>query len=190
VRRATAALLGTVVGTTLLVDAKYGSGPTSGTGVSNSQPLGESTPGSGVGANGPTAGPTAPNAAPVPGGTTAKPGGGGGTTTPGGVTRTTPAAPPAAPACTTAAGNPTRVSSPGIGTVTVTIKVCGGALTTSSGVLSQSNWSKNTNAVPALNSMAVQYYKTNFSQIHYSGASLTSAAYQTSLRSAMTKAGI
>jgi hypothetical protein len=38
--------------------------------------------------------------------------------------------------------------------------------------------------------MAVKYYKTSFSQIHYSGASLTSAAYRTSLKSAMSKAGI
>jgi uncharacterized protein with FMN-binding domain len=38
--------------------------------------------------------------------------------------------------------------------------------------------------------MAVQYYKTNFSQIHYSGATLTSNAYQASLRSAMTKAKV
>jgi len=83
-----------------------------------------------------------------------------------------------------------NVASPGIGAVTVTIKVCGGVLSTSTGSLSQSNLPANTQAIPALNTLAVQYYKTNISMIHYSGATLTSNAYQASLQSAMAKAGI
>jgi uncharacterized protein with FMN-binding domain len=82
------------------------------------------------------------------------------------------------------------VASPGTGTVTVTIKVCNGAISSATSTLSQSNWPANTAALPALNSLTPQYYKTNISAIHYSGATLTSNAYQSSLRSAISKAGI
>jgi hypothetical protein len=87
-------------------------------------------------------------------------------------------------------GNAANVASPGIGAITVTIRVCGGVLKTATGAQSRSNWDTNATAVPALNPLAVRYYKTNFSMIHYSGATLTSTAYQASLRSAMTKSGI
>ena len=50
--------------------------------------------------------------------------------------------------------------------------------------------SSTTESAAALNSLTVANYKTNFSAIHYSGATLTSNAYQASLRSAMTQAGI
>jgi hypothetical protein len=63
-------------------------------------------------------------------------------------------------------------------------------LKTSTATQSRSNWDDNAKALPALNALAVQYYKTNISKIHYSGATLTSSAYQASLRSAMSKAGI
>ncbi|MGC9665177.1 hypothetical protein ACNTMW_01315 [Planosporangium sp. 12N6] len=203
-RRATAALVGTVAGTVLLVGAKYGTAPASGAGVTATSGLagppasGAPDPAGNGGGAGAPAGGAAPagSAAPAPAGTGSAAGAkagapAAGTTTAAGATggRTTPAAPPAA-TCTTATGDPTAVSKPGVGAVTVTIKVCGGAVSTASGTLSQSNWSKNTSAIPALNTMAVQYYKTGLSQIHYSGASLTSAAYQASLKSAMTKAGI
>jgi hypothetical protein len=192
--------LGTVAGTVLLVGAKYGSSPASGTGVSNSSPLADPAASSGAGTPDPAAAshgsddaPAGPNAAPAPGATaTARPAAPTGTRTSGGgatATKTAPA-PPAAPACTTATGDAASVSRPGVGAVTVTIKVCGGAVSTASGTLSQSNWDRNTNAIPALNTLAVQYYKTSFPQIHYSGATLTSNAYQASLRSAMTKAKI
>ena len=110
-------------------------------------------------------------------------------------TTTSPAPPsPSAtstlPACMTTAGNAVNVASPGVGALTVTIKVCGGVMSTSNGSLSQSNLPANTPAIPALNTLAVQYYKTNISMIHYSGATLTSNAYQASLQSAMAKAGI
>jgi hypothetical protein len=72
----------------------------------------------------------------------------------------------------------------------VTIKVCNGTISSASSSQSQSNWPNNTPALPALNSLTPQYYKTNISAIHYSGATLTSNAYQSSLRSAMSKAGI
>jgi hypothetical protein len=190
--------LGTVTGTVLLVGAKYGSSPATGAGVTSpaaqADPAGiagAGTPGEGTGAGGTGAPPNGPNAAPAPGGSVAGKPAPTGTRTTGGATArpTTPAA-PAAPACTTVTGDPANVSQPGTGAVTVTIKACGGAITTASGTLSQSNWSRNTSAIPALNTLAVQYYKTDFSQIHYSGASLTSAAYQASLRSAMTKAKV
>jgi uncharacterized protein with FMN-binding domain len=107
---------------------------------------------------------------------------------------TSPAPQPTIPSpsatCTMAIGNAVNVASPGIGALTVTIQVCGGVLKTSTGTLSQSNLPDNSKAIPALNPLAVQYYKTNLSMIHYSGATLTSNAYQASLRSAMTKAGI
>jgi hypothetical protein len=74
--------------------------------------------------------------------------------------------------------------------MTVTIKVCGGAISTAAGSLSQSNWSKNNAAIPALNTLAVQYYKTDLSRVHYAGATLTANAYRTSLKSAITKAGL
>lgn len=57
-------------------------------------------------------------------------------------------------------------------------------------MLSQSDLALNAQALPVMDVLAVQYYKTNISAIHYSGATYTSAAYQASLQSALTKAGI
>jgi hypothetical protein len=192
VRRATAALLGTVTGTVLLVGLKYGSGSTGHTTVDSSTALADPSGASGSGTPDPgatgsaeptgsagvaTGAPSAPAASRTAPGRSAAP------------SKVASAGPPASPpACTTVSGDPTNVSRPGIGAVTVTIKACGGTISTAAGSLSQSNWSRNTNAIPALNTLAVQYYKTNFAQIHYSGATLTSNAYQASLRSAMTKA--
>jgi len=202
-RRATAAALGTLIGTALLVTTKYaapsansgaGTAITAGDPVAvdgvavGSTPLGASS-GPAAAAPGPSGTPGAPAAAaptgaarttaaaPQPARTT--PAGGGGATT---------AAPP--PSCSTVSGSGQRVASPGTGTVTVTIKVCNGAISSATSTLSQSNWSNNTAALPALNSLTPQYYKTNISAIHYSGATLTSNAYQSSLRSAISKAGI
>jgi hypothetical protein len=90
----------------------------------------------------------------------------------------------------TVAGNPVNVGGPGIGAVTVTITECNGTLTKASSVLSQSDLALNAQALPAMDILAVQYYKTNITAIHYSGATYTSAAYQASLQSALTKAGI
>jgi hypothetical protein len=200
VRRATAALLGTVAGTALLVGAKYGSGPASATAVTSAAaPLGPDPSGAGSppaggaatgGAGGTVTGgtPVGGNAAPAAGG--GAPAGTTPTRATGGGAPPARSAPPPPPACTTATGNPVNVARPGIGAVTVTIKVCNGAITSSTGSLSQSDWSRNTSAIPALNSLSVQYYKTSFAQIHYSGASLTSNAYQASLRSAMAAAKI
>jgi len=199
-RRATAAALGTLIGTALLVTTKYaapsadsgagtavtagdpvavdgvavGSAPVSGPAAA--VPGASGTPGAPVSAA-PTGAARTTAAAPQPARTT--PAGGGGATT---------AAPP--PSCSTVSGSGQRVASPGVGTVTVTIKVCNGAISSASSTLSQSNWSNNNAALPALNSLTPQYYKTNISAIHYSGATLTSNAYQSSLRSAISKAGI
>lgn len=191
-RRATAAALGTLIGTALLVTTKYaapsansgaGTAITAGDPVAvdgvavGSTPLGASS-GPAAAVDGPSGTPGAPAAAaPQPARTT--PAGGGGATT---------AAPP--PSCSTVSGSGQRVASPGTGTVTVTIKVCNGAISSATSTLSQSNWSANTAALPALNSLTPRYYKTNISAVHYSGATLTSNAYQSSLRSAISKAGI
>jgi hypothetical protein len=187
VRRATAALLGTVVGTALLVGAKYATTPPTDPAAGPVEPAA----GGGPAAEDAPEGTTTPAAGPGP--TKA-----GGTPTAGPrTTATRTAGPPPPPpttggtgSCTTVSGNPVNVSNPGTGAVTVTIKVCNGAITTASSSLSRSNWGRNSSALPALNSLTVQYYKTNISQIHYSGATLTSNAYQGSLRSAIGKAGM
>jgi len=183
VRRATAAILGTVVGTTLVVGAKYATRPVSVTADPVAGEPAGADPASGTEPSGPgaqaapsTTGAAKPGAAP----TTGRP-------APPGVARTT--APPSTN-CSTVTGAAKAVSSPGVGSVTVTIKVCNGAITSASGSLSRSNWGRNSQAIPSLNSMAVKYYKTDISKIHYSGATLTSNAYQNSLRAAMSQAGI
>lgn len=193
-RRPAAALLGTVVGTVLLVGAKYGSASPAGapnsiaagdTGAADAAASGATAPG-----GDPSAGPapagvgTGPSSA-GPGKTPATKAAGGHTATPGQPTTRPPAA-----SCTSDTGNPARVSSPGIGSVTVSVRVCAGAVTTASSSQSRSNWDANGAALPALNSLAVKYYKTDISKIHYSGATLTSNAYQASLRSALSDAGL
>jgi uncharacterized protein with FMN-binding domain len=203
VRRPAAALLGTLAGTVLLVGAKYGSASPAANAGDTVAASDAGTTGAAGGMPGdPSAGPAGsagsaaqnPGAAPGPSGknptTGAAPGTGNptpGRTTGGPAAATTTAA---APACTTKSGPASTIASPGVGTITVTIQVCGGVLKTATAAQSRSNWDKNTAALPALNSLAVANYKTNFSAIHYSGATLTSNAYQASLRSAMTRAGI
>ena|SRR5215475_6711811 len=202
-RRATGAALGTIIGTALLVAAKYGA-PSATADTPTSISAGDPAAADGVAAGsapsdvplsaaasvpgltgipGPSgrapSGAARTTSAPRPGSRTTPAGGGGG-----GGTTTAPAT------CTSVRGNGADVSSPGIGTVTVTIKVCNGAISSASSTQSQSNWSKNSSALPALNSLTPRYYKTSISSIHYSGATLTSNAYQSSLRSAMSKAGI
>jgi hypothetical protein len=172
-RRATAAALGTVIGTALLVAAKYAApsataGPATAITAGDPAAVGSGGPGSSL----PAAAASGPSGAP---------------TQPSGAARTT-AAPP--PPCKTTSGSGISVESPGIGTVTVTIKVCNGVISSASSTQSQSNWENNGPALPALNSLTPQYYKTNISAIHYSGATLTSKAYRLSLQSAMTKAGV
>ncbi|MFG2041778.1 hypothetical protein [Dactylosporangium sp. NPDC048998] len=188
-RRPAAALLGTLAGTVLLVGAKYGStSPPADTGAVASSDDAAGAPASDPAAVLDASGAPTASAAPAPSalGTTqgAAPG------TPGAGRTTNAPAPTTAAACTTASGGAAQIASPGVGTVTVTIQVCGGALKTASAVQSKSNWDRNTAAIPALNSLAVTNYKTNFAAIHYSRATLTSQAYQASLRSAMSKAGI
>lgn len=189
-RRPAAALLGTVAGTVLLVGAKYGSAspPADAGAVASSDDAAgaasDATSAAAGGAGGAVPGGTVASAPPGRNPTTgAAPGAGTtGRATSGPATTTA--------ACTTASGAATQVASPGVGTVTVTIQVCGGAIKTASAVQSRSNWDPNTAAIPALNKLAVADYKTNFAAIHYSGATLTSTAYRASLRSAMSKAGI
>jgi hypothetical protein len=198
-RRATAAALGTLIGTALLVTTKYAA-PSADSGGGTAVTAGDPVAVDGVAVGAPVSGPAA--AVPGPSGTpgapvAAAPTGAARTTaaapqpartTPAGGGGATTAAPP--PSCSTVSGSGQRVASPGTGTVTVTIKVCNGAISSATSTLSQSNWPANTAALPALNSLTPQYYKTNISAIHYSGATLTSNAYQSSLRSAISKAGI
>jgi hypothetical protein len=201
-RRATAAALGTLIGTALLVTTKYAA-PSADSGAGTAVTAGDPVAVDGVAVgSAPVGASSGPAAVPGPGGTpgasaAAAPTGAARTTaaapqpartTPAGGAAATTAAPP--PSCSTVSGSGQRVSSPGTGTVTVTVKVCNGAISSATSTLSQSNWSNNTAALPALNSLTPQYYKTNISAIHYSGATLTSNAYQSSLRSAMSKAGI
>jgi hypothetical protein len=199
-RRATAAALGTLIGTALLVTTKYAA-PSADSGAGTAVTAGDPVAVDGVAVGAPVSGPAA--AVPGPSGT---PGAPATSPAPTGAARTTAAAPQPArttpaggggattaappPSCSTVSGSGQRVASPGTGTVTVTIKVCNGAISSATSTLSQSNWSNNTAALPALNSLTPQYYKTNISAIHYSGATLTSNAYQSSLRSAISKAGI
>jgi hypothetical protein len=202
-RRATAAALGTLIGTALLVTTKYAAPSATAGGAGTAITAGDPVAVDGVAVGSAPPGASSGPAAAVPGasGTPAAPGAaptGAARTTAAAAqpTRTTPAggggattaAPP--PSCSTVSGSGQRVASPGTGTVTVTIKVCNGAISSATSTLSQSNWSNNTAALPALNSLTPQYYKTNISAIHYSGATLTSNAYQSSLRSAISKAGI
>ncbi|MBT8225543.1 MAG: hypothetical protein HKP61_18355 [Dactylosporangium sp.] len=93
-------------------------------------------------------------------------------------------------ACTTIAGAASNVVSPGVGAVTVTIQVCDGAITTSTGVISESNWDANDPALASLDALAVEYYASDLSKITYSGATLTADAYRGSLESAMSEAGL
>ena len=196
-RRATAALLGTVTGTARLVGAKYTAPQAAGGHTATADvgagagDNGDDNPSANDGSPGPSgagvsAAPGAPGAsASTTPGAVRTSAGKTTTTTPGTGTTTTTTA-----SCKTVSGTATTIVSPGTGTATVTIKVCAGAITTASAALSASNWSANTQAIPSLNSLTIQYYKTDITKIHYSGATLTSNAYQTSLRSAMSKAGI
>lgn len=105
-------------------------------------------------------------------------------------TATATATPTATSSCTTATGDAATIVSPGAGTVTVTIKVCDGVLTTSTGTVANGNWDANTPALASLDTLAVQYYASDMSKLTYSGATLTSNSYQTSLQSALSKAGL
>jgi fibronectin type 3 domain-containing protein len=80
----------------------------------------------------------------------------------------------------------------GHGTIRVVIVVTNNIITTSTGTLLTNDGSEtvkiNTNALPTYNSKAVTANGTGFTKV--SGASLTFAAYKTSMQAAMTAAGI
>lgn len=102
-----------------------------------------------------------------------------------------PAPSPAATCSNYTGSTISTVPSPANGTVTVTITVCGGVITSASAVqVDNSGYSPNTAAIKTLNSLVPANYKTNTSAIHVSGATLTSNAYVASLQSARTKAGV
>jgi hypothetical protein len=82
------------------------------------------------------------------------------------------------------------VGGPGVGAVTVTLKVCGSQVSSASSTLSESNYSKNSSALPAMDKLAVQYATSNINMVNYSGATYTSQAYRDALKSALSKAGI
>lgn len=181
-RRAAFVLLGTAVGTSLLVGAKLGkSAPASVEDVAIA---------GGVAADGPQATPTAaaPTAAkkPTPGGTPTT--AAARTTAAGGTTKTTAPNPPAAglkSGTYTGAGITYEY-----GTVRVTVTVSGGVVTAASATYpTDKPTSKNINddAVPKLNSWTVAA-KTSANISTVSGATLTSNAYKKSLQSALDKA--
>jgi hypothetical protein len=193
VRRPAAALLGTVAGTVLLVGAKYGTAAPRVDDASTAAEAGATEPGgdqeSPAAAGSAGLAPSArPGGSAGPPASSRAPGGpaGGASPAPG----RTGGAPTTAPACTSVTGNASTIVAPGVGAVTVTIQVCGGAVTAATGSQSRSNWDVNPQAVRALNTLAVRYYKSDISKVHYSGATLTSNAYQASLRSALGKAGL
>jgi uncharacterized protein with FMN-binding domain len=175
VRRAAAALLGTLAGTALIVGMRYATAQpdakppetpaVDGTGAGRAdENAGEDTDEDAASGAAGAPAPTNPATWAPPAGSTA--------------------------ACTNVAGEASRIAAPGTGTVSVTIQVCARVLKTASAAQSRSNWEANAAALPALNALAVKNYKTDFAAIHYSGATLTSRAYQASLRSATARAGI
>lgn len=90
-------------------------------------------------------------------------------------------------ACATFTGEPANVASPGIGAVAVKLEFCDNTLARVTSSQTESNWPDNATALTAMDSLVVKHYLTDISMIHFSGATLTSGAYQTSLRSALTK---
>jgi hypothetical protein len=102
----------------------------------------------------------------------------------------TAATPPPEPECKTFVGDATKVARPGIGAVTVTLGFCDNTLVTATSSLSQSNWRSNPQALKAMDALTLEYYATDLSKIHFSGATLTSRAYQASLKSALAGAGL
>lgn len=90
--------------------------------------------------------------------------------------------------CKTVTGDPVKIAKPGIGAVTVALSFCDGVLVTAASSQTQSNWRANPQALKAMDTLAVKYHATDISMIHFSGATLTSKAYQASLKSALAKA--
>lgn len=134
----------------------------------------------------PTAGP-APTLSATPTATPTRP------PTPGPTSIPTPgptATPTSGPGCSTFAGDPATVARPGVGQVTVTVKVCDGKLNLVTSTQSQSNWDDNEPALPAMDKLSLSYALTDINMVNYSGATLTSTAYRTSLASALDKAGL
>ncbi|HEX6871634.1 MAG TPA: FMN-binding protein [Micromonosporaceae bacterium] len=188
-RRPTAAIVGTFLGAALLIGARLGTHPAGLDDVVAEQPLDEGGPG---GAGSPSTG--APHGTPRPGVTTtprpgATPGAGGGSST---ATQTGPAS----TSTTTAAGATLRSGTFAgaavthkYGTLQVIITVSGGRITaiketykTSLRVSAQIN----ADALPKLRQEALAAQSANIATV--SGATYTSDAYRSSLRSALTKA--
>jgi uncharacterized protein with FMN-binding domain len=196
VRRAAAAILGTIAGTTLLVGAKLGThtpdvlaagdgtaGVDSG---SSATPVG-GPPGPGAsGSAAPAAsGPVVPGSAPAAGPAASAPGG-----TP----TTRPAAPPpTAPAGPAGGLKNGSFTGPGIkekyGTITVTITVSGGRITDVSGSCAGCRGDSQQisgNAFGKLRQEALSAQSASVATV--SGATYTSGAYKSSLQAAITAA--
>lgn len=99
-----------------------------------------------------------------------------------------PTTPPAR--CETFTGDAATITRPGVGAVTVTLAFCDKVLVRATSTQTQSNWAANARALKAMDTLTLAHYATNLSMIHFSGATLTSRAYQTSLKSALAKAGL
>ncbi len=196
-RRATAAVIGTVAGTTLLIGAKVATQPPADALASSSGAAG--TGGAAGGDPGQSGDPGATGGAGAARGASAS--------TPGASSSAVASRSTARPGATTGAPAPARTSaavtcrsytgktvSPVYktqGSVTVTISACGGVLQSASAVQNDpTDYGPNKAAITSLNSLAVRYYKTNVSAIKVAQATFTSNAYRTSLEDALTKAGI
>lgn len=185
-RRAVFALLGTAIGTSLLVGAKLGTTATGSDGIVLDPAGGPAGEGPTKAAASTAAAPTAssrPTPAGKPTGTARR------TTAPAVTVRTTAATKP--PATGLKSGTYTGAGfTHEYGTVRVTITVAGGVVTAASATYpTEKPTSRNINedAVPKLNSWAVAA-KTSANISTVSGATLTSAAYKKSLQSALDKA--
>ena len=191
-RRAAAAILGTIAGTTLLVGAKLGTHApdvlASGDGTAGADATSSAAPAGGSGAAAPTAsGPGAP----TPGGApTVAPA----ASAPGGAPATRSAAPPPTGPAGPAGGlrNGT-FTGPGVkekfGTITVTITVSGGRITDASGSCAGCHGESQQisgNAFGKLRQEALSAQSASVATV--SGATYTSGAYKSSLQAAITAA--
>jgi uncharacterized protein with FMN-binding domain len=185
VRRAAAAVLGTIAGTSLLLGAKLG------TASPNALPVNDAAPAAEPAVSGPAPAPSTSGAAPAPATATH-------TAAPAGTTpaagRTTAAATPAAPPPTTAAAGLKNgtFAGPGVreryGTITVSVTVAGGRITDAAGSCACSGESQQIsgNAFTRLRQETLTAQSATIATV--SGATYTSGAYKSSLQAAIAAA--
>jgi uncharacterized protein with FMN-binding domain len=192
-RRAAAAVLGTIFGTTLLVGAKIGTRPPGDLDQVVAAPPADSTPGT-----------PAPSGAPAASGSpTTTPSRSSGPSPAPTAVKTTTAPAPTRPAASRSAAPP-KTGGSGLrtgtfagtavthkyGTVKVTITVSGGRMTNATATYTASTQVSekiNADAMPKLRSEALVAQSANIATV--SGATYTSGAYRSSLQAALDRAG-